>query len=170
MNPWLASISIAILVATVPLSWVLRILRDMPPPVVRTFRRWPDSVNLLVVGVVTGVVTAFIRFAYYGPSAEPLRVGFQFLIASLVYVFAIVLLVRQHVGLYPEYFVTVGASGLAPRKGLYSHVSDIAVRSEYGREVEVELVMRSNETLLLHLPAHHLRTLGELVAKSQPGL
>lgn len=169
MNPWLASVSIAILVATVPLSWVLRILRDMPAPVVRTFRRWPDSVNLLVVGGVTAVVTAFIRFAYYGP-AEPMRVAFQFLIASLVYVFAIVLLVRQHVGLYPEYFVTVGASGLALRKGLYANVADIVVGSESEREVEVELVMRSDETLLLHLPAHHLGTLRELVAKAQPEL
>jgi hypothetical protein len=142
----------------------------MPPPIVRSFRRWPDSVNLLVVGIVTAVVTAFIRFAYYGPPSEPFSVAFQFLIASVVYVFAVVLLVRQHVGLYAEYFVTVGASGLALRKGMYSNVVDIVVRSESDAEAEVGLVMRSNRTLLLHLPAHHLRTLGELVEKSQPEL
>ena len=166
MNPWIASASIAVLVATVPLSWVIRILRDMPPPVVRSFPRWPDRVNLLVVAAVTAMVTTFIRFAYYAPVAQPWRVAFLFLITALVYVFAIVLLLRQHVGLYEEYFVTVGVTGLAPRKALYSNVDDIVIRSESSSEAQVELRMRSNETLVLHLPAHHVRTLRELVEKS----
>jgi hypothetical protein len=170
MNPWLASASIAVLVATVPLAWVLRILRDIPYPVVRSHRRWPDSANLLLIAAVTAIVTAFIRMVYYGPAPEPVGIGFQFLIAGLVYVFAIVLLLRQHAGLYPEYFITVGASGLGLRKTLYRNVVDFGLRAESDREVKLEVAMNSGERLILHLPPHHVQTFRELIENAQPEL
>jgi hypothetical protein len=123
-----------------------------------------------MIGLVTAMVTLFIRLVYYRPSPEPLNIGFQFLIASLVYIFAIVLLIRQHVGLYPEYFITAGTTGLALRKASYRHVVDYGVRAESGREVQLEVEMRTNERLVIHLPAQHVRTFRELVEKQQPEL
>lgn len=170
MNPWLASASIAVLVATVPLGWVLRILRDIPAPVVRSFRRWPDWANILLIAAVTSIATVFIRLVYYRPVPEPVTIAFQFVIAGLVYIFAIVLLLRQHVGLYPEYFITVGASGLALRKSSYRNVVDFAPSAESGREVRMAVTMGSGERVILHIPAHHVPTFRELVEKEKPEL
>jgi hypothetical protein len=54
----------------------------------------------------------------------------QFLIASLAYVFGLVLLIRQFKGVYPEYIVWTGRTGLSIRKTTYSNITDVEKLSE----------------------------------------
>jgi hypothetical protein len=160
----------AVLVATVPLVWVLRILGNLPEPIVMSHRRWPWWANSLLIGAVSGGVVIFIRVAYYGGSRSILNLAFQFVIVSMVYVFGLVLLVRQFSGLYPEYFVTAGRTGLSPRKALYSKVVDVQRRGEAGGEIHLRIKMESGERLHLHIPTHQLPTLREAIEKYKPRL
>ena len=124
MHPWVAASSIAVLVATVPLCWVYRVLQDLPEPVSLSHKRWPLSVNLGIILVATATTAAFIHQLYYAASAapDPTLDGLRFLIAAPVYILAFVLLIRQYVGLYPEYFVAAGRGGFTVRKRLYQNV------------------------------------------------
>lgn len=170
MPSWVAATLVAVLVATVPMAWVLGIMRDLPDPLVGSHRRWPGWANSLVIGLVTLSVTVFIRFAYYGATPEPLRIGFQLLIVSVAYVFGMVLLVRQFEGLYPEYFVTTGRSGLTVRKAAYRNVSGIEALREAGGETLLRIEMNSGRSLRLELPTRDLPVLFQAIERNKPAL
>src|SRR5205085_11171292 len=104
MPPWLSATVIAVLVVVFPYSLMFKILLQLPRPVALSQGRWPLSVNLLVIGVVTAWIAVFIHGAYYGRGlAEPAAVLMQFIIAALLYAFGLVLIMRQFSGLYPEF-------------------------------------------------------------------
>ena len=98
MSPWITALLVAILLATVPLTWIFRILRNLPPPLLLSHRRWPAWVNFALIGAITGNVTVFVRGVYYGGTREPLALALQFLIAAVIYFFGFVLIVRQFAG------------------------------------------------------------------------
>ena len=52
-SPWVTSLLISILVVTVPMTWVLRIMRDLPEPLLPSYRRWPGWANSVLIGAVT---------------------------------------------------------------------------------------------------------------------
>jgi len=167
-SPWVTSLLISILVATVPMTWVLRIMRDLPDPLLVSYRRWPAWANSLLIASVTGCIAVFIRFAYYGPTREPLGIGFELVIACIVYVFGMALLIRQFAGLYPEYFVTTGWSGLGVRKAVYRNIVDVQTTGESRGETRLQIEMGSGEFLPLELPTKHLFRLYDVIEKSKP--
>ena len=168
MPPWVAATMIAILVATVPMAWVLRIMRDLPDPVLSSHRRWPAWANSILIAVVTACVAVFVRITYYGPPRGPAEIGLQMLIACVIYVFGMVLLVRQFAGLYPEYFVTAGRSGLAVRKAVYRNIAAVETIRETPTETLLRIEMISGEFLLLELPTTQVALLFDLIRDNKP--
>ena len=71
--------------------------------------------NYILIGTITAYVTIFIRTAYYVRGADPAAVLMEFVIAALAYIFGLVLSLRQFAGVYPEYIVTTGRTGLSLR-------------------------------------------------------
>jgi hypothetical protein len=79
----------------------------------------------------------------------------EFVIAALAYAFGLVLILRQFAGLYPDFFVTTGRSGLALRKTAYRNVikieevargygeSHLRVETNYGLVVPLTLPTKS---------------------------
>ena len=165
---WVTSLMFAVLVATVPLTWVLRLLLDLPEPLTLSHRRWPLPANLAIIGVITSDVSIFIRSVYYGRPSDPLTVGMAFLITGVIYVFGFVLLLRQFAGLYPEYFITTGSTGLALRKGLYRNVTDVEVVSKARGETHLRIHMRDGEKHPLNLPTRHVVELYKAIDSVQP--
>jgi hypothetical protein len=170
LPPGVAAFSIAVLVATVPLSWVYRVLESLPEPIVLTHRRWPLWLNLLVSLAVTGTTAFFVRRLYYTEPAipDPVADGLRLLITGLAYILGFVLLIRQHVGLYPEYFVAAGRGGFTVRKRLYENVVRLEEVREVGDETEVLLFMKNRERLRLSLPSSEIPRLYGLIEESQP--
>ena len=154
----------AILVVVFPYTLILRILLQLPKPVVLSHRRWPLYLNLLVIGGITGWVTVFIHSLYYARGlANPIAMLMEFLISALAYAFGLVLILRQFAGLYPEFFVSTGRTGLSLRKTAYRNVTKIdEVARGYG---ESHLRVQTSYGLVvpLTLPTRHLPSLYERV-------
>ena len=168
MSFWVTSLMFAVLVATVPLTWVLRLLLNLPAPLALSHDGWPLQVNFAIIGVITADVTIFIRSVYYGGPSDPITVGMEFLITGVIYVFGFVLLLRQFAGLYPEYFVTTGKAGLVLRKARYTNVADIEVVSEARGETHLRIHMRNGENHPLNLPTRHVVELHKAIESAQP--
>ena len=90
------------------------------------------------------------------------------MIAGIAYVFGMVLLIRQFAGLYPEYFVTTGRTGLGVRKAVYSNVVDVKTVAESHGETRLKIEMSSGEFLPLELPTTNLFRLYEVIERSKP--
>jgi len=170
VHPWVAASSIAVLVATVPLCWVYRVLQVLPEPISLSHRRWPYQVNLAIILFVTVVTAGFIRSLYYTatPPTNPILDALRLLIAAPVYILAFVLLIRQYVGLYPDYFVASGRGGFTVRKRLYQNVVRVEEKREIRGETEVLLYMKSRERLILTVSGRDLGTLYTLIRESAP--
>jgi hypothetical protein len=94
--------------------------------------------------------------------------GLQLLIVGVVYVFGMVLIVRQFAGLYPEYFVTTGRSGLAIRKAVYSNVAGVDTLRASETETVLGVRMESGERLDLILPTDRVSVLYESIQRNKP--
>jgi hypothetical protein len=163
MPPWVSAAMFAIIVVFFPYTLIWRILQQLPKPVALSYRRWPIGVNLAVIAVVTAGVMVFIHGAYYRRFSDPFLILMQFIIAALAYAFGLVLILRQFAGLYPEFFVTTGRSGLALRKTAYRNVIHI---EEVGRghgESHLRVKTSYGLTVALTLPARHVASLYERV-------
>ena len=125
MPSWVSALAIAILVVVMPFTLILKLMLQLPKSVALSHRRWPLLVNIGIIGAITAYTTIFIRSAYYGRIASPVTVLMEFVIAALAYVFGLVLLLRQFSGLYPEYLITTGRSGLFIRKIAYRNIVNI---------------------------------------------
>src|ERR1041384_4930604 len=112
MPNWINALLFATLVVTIPFTMILRILLQLPKPTVLFNRKWPNSLNVVVIALVTAYVTLFIRSTYYVRGVSPLALGFEFLIAALAYALGLVLILRQYSGIYPDFLVTTGTAGL----------------------------------------------------------
>jgi fluoride ion exporter CrcB/FEX len=148
MPSWLTSLLFALLVVTIPFSLLLKIMLQLPKPVALSHRRWPLFLTIGLIGAITAYVTIFIRSAYYG-SADPLAVLMQFVIAALAYTFGLVLLLRQYTGVYPEFIVTTGGTGLVIRKTVYRNIRDVEqLPSRHG---ETRLIVETTHGHILSL-------------------
>ncbi len=170
MSDWVPALSMAVLVATVPLLWVFRILTDLPEPLALSHRQWPAWANFFLIALITANVVIFIRGMYEGAMDEPISFLLRFFIAVLVYVFGFVLLIRQFAGLYPEYFVTAGRTGLGMRKALYRNIVDIDEVSESAGETALMVHMRTGESLFLTLPVPNKPVFYQAIKDNQPDL
>jgi hypothetical protein len=125
MPSWLSSLVFAILVVVIPFSLILKLMLQLPKPVALSHRRWPLPLNFGVIAAITAYTTIFIRSAYYGRAAGAEAVLMEFVIAALAYIFGLVLLLRQFSGLYPEYIIATGRTGLSIRKIAYRNIINI---------------------------------------------
>ena len=164
MPSWLSATVIATLVVVFPCSFLFRILMQLPQPVALSHRRWSLPANLAVIGGVTAWTTKFIHGVYYRRgSMNPTAVLMEFLIASLVYAFGLVLIMRQFSGLYPEFTVTTGRSGLSLRKTAYRNIVNIEeIAKAYG-ESHLRLKTSHGTVVPLTLPTRHVGSLYERV-------
>ena len=159
MPSWVSATVFAILVVIFPYSLIFKILLQLPKPIALSHRRWRGAVNVTILGAITAWVAVFIHAAYYRRSSDPFVVLMEFVIAALAYAFGLVLMLRQFAGLYPEFFVTTGRSGLALRKTAYRNVvkieevargygeSRLHIETSYGLVVPLTLPTKSVPSL-----------------------
>jgi hypothetical protein len=159
MPSWVSATVFAILVVIFPYSLIFKILLQLPKPVALSHRRWSGAVNITILGAITAWVAVFIQAAYYRRSSDPFVVLMEFVVAALAYAFGLVLMLRQFAGLYPEFFVTIGRSGLALRKTAYRNVvkieevargygeSHLKIETSYGLVVPLTLPTKSVPSL-----------------------
>jgi hypothetical protein len=163
MPSWIAATIFAILVVSFPYALIFRILLQLPKPLALSHRRWPVAVNLVVIAAITAWVAFFIYSGYYRRGVNPLVVLTEFVIAALAYAFGLVLVLRQFSGLYPEFFISTGRSGLALRKTAYRNVVNIEeVARGYG-ESHLRVETSYGLVVPLTLPTRHVASLYERV-------
>jgi hypothetical protein len=164
MPSWVSSVVFAILVVVFPYTLILKILLQLPKPIALSHRRWPAAVNLVVIAGITAWVTVFIHSTYYRRGAfSPFLLLMEFGIAALAYAFGLVLILRQFSGLYPEFFVTAGRSGLALRKTAYRNVIKIDEVGRMHGETYLRVETSYGLVVSLTLPSRHVPSLYERV-------
>ena len=152
MPSWIAALLFAVLVVTIPFTLILKIMLRLPKALALSHRRWPLSLNSVLIGAITAYATIFIRSAYYGRDFTPLAVLMEFLIAALAYAFGLVLILRQFAGVYPEYIVTTGRTGLSIRKTVYRNITDIEEVSRQQGEIHLRLMTSHGVTIPFTMP------------------
>jgi hypothetical protein len=161
---WISAVVVAFLVVVIPYTLLFKILLQLPKPVGLSHRRWPVSANVVLISVVAGAITGFVHHAYYRRGfVDPPAVAMEFLIAALIYAFGLVLLLRQFAGLYPEFFVTTGRSGLALRKTAYRNVTRIQELSRASGEARLRVETNYGLVVGLTLPTRYVPMLYERV-------
>jgi hypothetical protein len=163
MPAWVSALVVAILVVVIPFSLVIKLMLQLPKAVVFSHRRWPLPVNFGIIAAITAYTTIFIRNAYYGRGAKPAAVLMEFVIAGLAYVFGLVLLLRQFCGLYPEYIITTGRTGLSIRKTAYRNIINVDELGRAHGEVELRIVTQHGLRLLMTLPVRSVQALYDRV-------
>ena len=164
MPSWVSALIVACLVVVFPYTLIFKILLQLPKPIVASHRRWPFTANMAIIGVITALVTVFIHGAYYRRGfTSSTAVLMEFLITALAYAFGLVLLLRQFAGLYPDFFVTTGRTGLSLRKTAYRNVTNIEeVARGYG-ETHLRVETSYGLIVTLILPTRHVAMLYERV-------
>jgi hypothetical protein len=163
MSSWVSALGIAILVVVIPFTLILKLMLQLPKPVTLSHRRWPRAVNFGIIGAITAYTTIFIRSAYYGRTAGPVAVLMEFVIAALAYVFGLVLLLRQFSGLYPEYLITTGRSGLSVRKIAYRNIVNIEEVARAHGESQLRIETSRGLEHSFTLPTSYLAALYDCV-------
>ena len=119
--------------------------------------------NFGVIAAITAYTTIFIRSVYYGRATNPISILMEFVIAALAYIFGLVLLLRQFSGLYPEYIITTGRTGLSMRKTAYRNIIDIAEVSRGYGEAQLRIGTTHGLTHSLTLPVRSVPALYDRV-------
>jgi hypothetical protein len=165
MPALLSALVVAILVVVIPFTVVMKIMLQLPKAVVLSHRRWPLPVNFGIVAAITAYTTIFIRNTYYGRGANPAAVLMEFIIAGLAYVFGLVLLLRQFSGLYPEYIITTGRTGLSIRKTAYRNIINIEEAGRAHGEAQLRIVTQHGFVHRITLPDRSVQTLYDRVKR-----
>ena len=156
MSNWTAALLIAVLVVTIPFTLVLKVLLRLPRVLASSHRRWPLTLNFVLIAASTAYMTTFVRATYYGSRLSAVSIGLEFLIAGVVYVFALVMLLRQFSGVYPEFIITTGRSGLALRKTRYRNIVEVEEVSESAGETRFAIQTAHAGRLSLTLPRRYV--------------
>jgi hypothetical protein len=167
MPNWLASLLFAVLVVTIPFTLILRILLQLPKPLALSHRRWPYVVNIGLIAVITAYTTIFIRSVYYSRNPNGAALLMAFVIAALAYIFGLVLILRQFSGVYPEYIVSTGRTGLSLRKTVYRNIRDVEEISRNRDEVQLQIITSLGAAIHFTLPARDVSIFYERL-KAQP--
>ena len=152
MPSWVASLLFAVLVVTIPFTLILRIMLRLPKALALSHRRWPPALNVGLVAAITAYSTIFIRSVYYGRSQDSAVVLMEFVIVALAYIFGLVMILRQFSGVYPEYIVSTGRTGLSLRKTVYRNVVDVEEVSRSRAEARLRVVTSHGVTIHFTLP------------------
>ncbi len=163
MPSWVSALLFAVLVTTIPYSFTLKIMMGLPKPIALSHRRWPLGLNIAVTGAVTAYTTLFIRNVYYGRSPNSVALLMEFVIAALAYIFGLVLILRQFAGVYPEYIVTTGWTGLSVRKTAYSNIVDIREAARTRDEADLRIETSHGLVVPFTLPTRHLAAFYERI-------
>jgi len=163
MPTWISALVIAILVVVIPFTFILRLMLQLPKPVALSHRRWPLPLNFGLIAAITAYTTIFIRSVYYGRANNPVSILMEFVIAALAYIFGLVLLLRQFSGLYPEYIITTGRTGLSIRKTAYRNIIDIAEVSRSHGESQLRIGTNHGRIQSLTLPVRSVPVLYDRV-------
>jgi hypothetical protein len=167
MSLWLSSLMLAILLATVPFTFIATILARMPRALAASYGQWAPIVNGLVIGAVTAAVTAFVHSNYSGGGTAPLAYGTKFLVVALIYAFGFSLLIRQAAGVYEEYIVTLGWAGLGLRKTAYRNILRIEAVSSNATETRFRIDTARNASITLTLPTPDVGVFQEQLRKAR---
>jgi hypothetical protein len=156
MPALISSLMFAVLVATIPFTLVLVVLLRLPAPLASSHRRWPLPLNFVLIATITVCVTYFIRSVYYVHGAPAQTTSMKFLIVMLGYGFALVLLMRQFCGVYPEFIVTTGALGIGLRKTTYGNILSVEKLPERGGETQFQIGTAHGVPVTLILPSRYV--------------
>ena len=77
-------------------------------------------------------------------------------IAAAVYGFALALLQRQFCGVYPEFIITAGATGLGLRKTRYRNIQEVETVAERAGETELRIETVHGRVLTFTLPKRYV--------------
>lgn len=164
MPSWISALVFAFLVVVIPYTLLFKILLQLPKPVGLSHRRWSIGANVALIGAVTAWTTVFIHGVYYHRGfVNPAGVAMEFVIEAVVYAFGLVLLLRQFAGLYPEFFVTTGRSGLALRKTAYRNVTHVEELRRASGEAHLRIETSYGLVIALTLPTRYVPMLYERV-------
>jgi len=167
MPYWLTSLLFAVLVVTIPFTLILKILLQLPKAVALSHRRWPYVVNIGLIAAITGYATIFIRSVYYTRGQNSVALFMEFVIAALAYVFGLVMILRQFSGVYPDYIVSTGRTGLSLRKTVYRNIRDVEELSRTRQEVQLEIITSQGSGIHFTLPTRDVPIFYERL-KAQP--
>ena len=168
MPYWVNALLFAVLIVTIPYTMVLRILARLPKANVLSHRKWPNIANLVLIGLVTGYVTMFIRSTYYVRTNTPAATLAEFAIAAIAYGFGLTLILRQYSGVYPEYLVTTGTAGLGIHKIAYTNIEGLEEVWRGRGETQLRVQTVYGTSLLFTLPTKSVPVLHERLAAAQP--
>ena len=163
MPAWISALVVAILVVVIPFTFIIRLMLQLPKAVALSHRRWPLPVNFGIVAAITAYTTIFIRSTYYGRGGNPTAILMEFVIAGLAYVFELVLLLRQFCGLYPEYIITTGRTGVGIRKTAYRNISNVEETGRGPGEVYLRITTRHGLVHGVTLPPRSVQALYDRV-------
>jgi hypothetical protein len=167
MPNWLASLLFAVLVVTIPFTLILKIMLRLPKPLALSHRRWPLTLTFGLIAAITAYVTIFIRSVYYGRGVDSTAILMQFIIAALAYIFGLAMILRQFSGVYPDYIVTTGRTGLSLRKTVYRNITDVEEVSRSRDETQLRVVTSYGVTIPFALPTRYVAIFYERL-KAQP--
>lgn len=167
MPLWITALIFAVLVVTIPFTLILKIMLRLPKPMAASHRRWPLPLTFGLIGVITAYVTIFIRSAYYARGLAPQVVLMEFLIAALAYIFGLVLLLRQFAGVYPEFIVTTGRTGLSIRKTMYRNIQKVENLGGRHGETRLDIETVHGEVILFHLPTRDVSVFYDRLKRQQ---
>jgi hypothetical protein len=156
MPPWLTSLLFAVLVVTIPFMLIIGVMQRLPGALALSHRRWPMPVNYAVIAAITGCVTFFIENAYYSRDINPAALFMEFVISALAFIFGLVLILRQFAGVYPEFIVTTGWTGLSIRKTVYRNITDVQEISRRRGECRLRVITTHGIAVPLTLPSREL--------------
>src|SRR4051795_13154654 len=105
MDAWSSSLFIAILIATVPFTLLLKVLYQIPGVLALSHRRWPLPLNYALIAAITSFTALFIHRGYSVHRSAPQLAG-ECVIVAIVYGFVLSLLQRQFCGVYTEFIVS----------------------------------------------------------------
>ena len=154
----------AVLVTTIPFTFVLKVLLRLPRPLAPSHRRWPLPVNSALIALITAYVTIFMR-GYYIRRIGPAEFGAGFLVVALCYGFALVLLLRQFSGVYPEFIVTTGVTGFDIRKTLYRNIRNVEQKGAAGGETLFHIETKGDVVLSFSLPTRYVSIFYDQMSK-----
>lgn len=123
--------------------------------------------NFGLIAAITAYVMIFIRSTYYGRGSNSAGLLMEFIIAALAYIFGLVMILRQFSGVYPDYIVTTGRTGLALRKTVYGNITDVEEISRSGDETQLWVTARYGVTIPFTLPTRYVSIFYERL-KRQP--
>src|SRR5262245_52787650 len=92
-----AALMFGIFVSAIPFSFLLWILHRLPKALVASHRKWPLVLNCLMMTVVTASTAVFLHRAALRPQ-DWKGLAVEFIIATVIYGFGLVLLLRQFCG------------------------------------------------------------------------